>query len=369
MIHALYGGGAERLMADLARRWNANHEVHLLTWSKTETDTYSVPKSVHRHSLDLLRISPNAFVGLLSNWKRVEKLREQLRSIQPDFLLSFSDKTNIVTLQAARTLNIPTWISEHSDPDKQRLGALWEFWRKITYRNCTGCTVLTQDIAKTMQMWVAPTKIRVIPPAIIECETRITKEEDITRSILFLGRLSQEKRVDLLIESWRKVHSALPDWNLNIAGDGQERTQLESLASGLPRIVFHGWVDNPQELLSSSQVFALTSDYEGFPVSLLEAMDHSLACLTTHCTGAIDSLNAHTECVLTSPVNDAEAFAENLKQICCDTELQDRLSTAGRKRAKDFYWPEVGKLWDRLLQPQSSRSTHLEAHGSTSANR
>ena len=105
VIHALHGGGAERLMSQLAARWSHNHDVHLITWSKIETDKYTVPKYVTRHGLDLMRPSSNAIQGIFANFKRVRELRRCLSKISPDFVLSFSDQTNIVTLQATSKLS------------------------------------------------------------------------------------------------------------------------------------------------------------------------------------------------------------------------------------------------------------------------
>ena len=101
-IHALFGGGAERLMSQLGTWWSAaGHEVHLITWSETDTDVYPIPPSVHRLGLGLMHASRGQWSGLWANFHRVHTLRAALKAIQPDFILSFCDQMNIVTLQAA----------------------------------------------------------------------------------------------------------------------------------------------------------------------------------------------------------------------------------------------------------------------------
>lgn len=72
----MYGGGAERLMSQLATRWaNAGHTIHLITWAAPYTDRFTLPASIQRHGLDLMRASSNRFQGLLANYQRVQKLR------------------------------------------------------------------------------------------------------------------------------------------------------------------------------------------------------------------------------------------------------------------------------------------------------
>lgn len=356
MIHALYGGGAERLMANLASRWSSQHEVHLVTWSRTETDTYTVPENVQRHGLDLLRVSPNPVAALWANWRRVRRLRQCLQDLNPQIILSFSDRTNIATLQAARGLGLPVWISEHSDPAKQKLGFMWENWRRWTYPHCTGCTVLTAFIAETMQQWIAAEKIRVIPPAIDPVlpvsaapEPQEPSSANSAKRIVFVGRLSQEKRVDVLLKAWSLIAEQLPNWELQIIGDGDLRQSLEAQASQTPRTMFTGWVAEPANYLRNADIFALSSDYEGFPVALLEAMDQGLACIATECTQSMELLNEPHRCVLTSPTGSSRDYAAQLSNLCQNEGLRAELGEAARQRAADFHWSKIGPLWDKIL--------------------
>lgn len=109
------------------------------------------------------------------------------------------------------------------------------------------------------------------------------------KNLLFVGRLSGEKRVDYLLEIWSKVCHSHPDWGLVIVGDGILRPQLEQMAKnmGLPRVHFEGYTD-PLDYYDSSSIFCLTSSTEGFALVLVEAMScgcvpiafNSYACAT-----------------------------------------------------------------------------------------
>jgi glycosyltransferase involved in cell wall biosynthesis len=387
-------------MSQLAQRWSRLHEVHLVTWSTPATDRYPLPATVQRHPLDLQQPSRNLLAAVAANYRRVHYLRRELRSIQPDFILSFCDQMNIVALEAARPLGLPLWIAEHSDPAKQRLSRLWEAWRRRTYPTCAGAVALTHPIAQTMEQWIPAEKLRVIPPAIHPPEQALAHLaghdvsvsssagssgeateplRDPARSLTFLyvGRLSPEKGVDILLEAWRRVWATLPTARLVLVGDGQQRASLEQQAGPLKNVEFRGWVDDPWLELFQADCFVLPSRYEGFPVALLEALQCGLACASTNCTSALDAIEqqgSHAVYANVSKTDEPEearapeatptAFlrvakenpaelAEAMLRLAADSRLRRDLGTAARRVAEYYHWTRIGPLWDAILSAQT----------------
>ncbi|MFN3190365.1 MAG: glycosyltransferase [Aureliella sp.] len=363
VIHALHGGGAERLISQLASRWAELHEVHLLTWSEVDSDQYELAAQIQRHSLGLLRESRGPVDALVSNLRRVKRLRSKLREIDPDLMLSFCDRTNIVALQASGGLRAAKWISEHSNPARQHLGRIWEKWRQRTYRNCDGCTVLTPDIAEWMSALISPDRIRVIPPSIslpphldnlskaasrgaTPLPQTLTPDR---KRILFVGRLSAEKRVDRLINAWKQLEAKLPEWELVLVGGGPEESNLRTRAREQTRVIFTGWCDRPSRYYENADLFALPSDYEGFPVSLLEAMAHGLAGVATNSTKALEQINHPEPCVSIADQDDGKSLAEELLRLATDSELRSKRARLSRQRSSEFSWERIGPQWDRIL--------------------
>lgn len=97
VIHSLQGGGAERLLAGLANRLAATHNVSLLTLQWSELDSYEVADNVQRRGLDLMGTSQGLFSGLRNNVHRIRVLRRAIATSQPDVVLSFCDQTNVLT--------------------------------------------------------------------------------------------------------------------------------------------------------------------------------------------------------------------------------------------------------------------------------
>jgi GalNAc-alpha-(1->4)-GalNAc-alpha-(1->3)-diNAcBac-PP-undecaprenol alpha-1,4-N-acetyl-D-galactosaminyltransferase len=357
-IHALFGGGAERLMSQLADWWSAaGHEIHLITWAEVDTDVYRIPPSVHRIGLGHLRTSRGPWSGIRANFLRCRSLRATLKQIQPDFILSFCDQMNIVTLQATRGLEIPTWIAEHSNPEKQRLSRFWEVWRGHTYPRCSGCVVLSPAIGEYMRRWIPRDRIVVIPNAIAPPPSEFHGEgkgddqppQPNTSTMLAVGRLSHEKGMDVLIAAWKLIQPQLPDWHLQIAGEGPERQSLEHASQGVKSIIFLGWVKDPWPLYRGASLFVMPSRYEGFPVALIEAMSQGLACIATHCSEAVDELSRDGTGLEVVASESPTQLAEAIYRLATNPNRRQQLGETARETSANYSWSRIGPQWDRLL--------------------
>lgn len=355
-IHSLQGGGAERLMAQLANHWASAREVHLITWSATETDQYQLDPQVLRHGLALQSNSPSSLRGLLANIQRVRRLRATIANIRPEIIISFCDQMNIVCLEAARNLKkCPVWIAEHSHPLHQKLSPIWEAWRRRSYPQSAGAIALTDEIRDIMGMWIPKQRIRIIPPALCAEAGFHSEYQETARdgcnTITFVGRLSQEKQVAHLLKAWSRVHRELAGWRLQIVGDGPERANLELLAKGLPRVDFAGWSNEPQSFLRQSQLFVLPSRYEGFPLALLEALSFGLPCIVTRCSAAIEKLAEEGGPNSLRVVEDssAQSLASAISELALDVELRRTMSMDAKKLAQRYRWQVIASMWDAVI--------------------
>lgn len=369
IIHALHGGGAERLMSQLANRWaEAGHDVHLITLAAVDTDVYPLDARIERHGLNLMRTSRNRAVGMLANVQRVRQLGRLLGKLKPGFALSFCDRMNIVTATAAPRTTGPLWLSEHSDPRKQQLGRVWEAWRDRVYRRATGLVVLNDSIKQAMQQRFPGLPIAVIPPAITPPAhlqnaqgsplPQATTVGERRQRLLTLGRHSHEKNLLGLLAAWRALADQYDRWTLVLAGDGPQHAELVRASRELglsDRVEFTGWVDDPWSLMASCDALVLSSFYEGFPVTLLEAMSVGLPCVSTPASESVLALvSAGAVELARSP--EANDLTEGLRRVLGSTERRHQLAQAGRAVAAQYSWSAIGPLWDQLLPQSSSHS-------------
>ena len=178
-----------------------------------------------------------------------------------------------------------------------------------------------------------------------------------------LGRLSQEKGYDLLLEAWAQAVSARPgsDWRLRLYGDGPDRAELEAQAARLEiadSVVFEGATDQVREALLGGSLFLSASRAEGFPMTLLEALSCGLPCVAFDCAPGVHEILRGDEPggdgtgtvngVLVTPGN-TEAFGYQLGRLMDDADLRGKLAAAAPGSVARYAPEVIGERWDRLF--------------------
>jgi glycosyltransferase involved in cell wall biosynthesis len=166
-----------------------------------------------------------------------------------------------------------------------------------------------------------------------------------------LGRLSQEKGFDLLLEAWSYVMKARPgsDWRLKIYGDGPDRAALEAQAAQLgiaPSVSFEGSTNQVAGALRSGSVFVSASRAEGFPMTLLEALACGLPCVAFDCAPGVREILR--DGILVS-LGNTEAFADQLGRLIDDTALRHTLAKSAPDSVARYAPDVIAARWERLF--------------------
>lgn len=135
-----------------------------------------------------------------------------------------------------------------------------------------------------------------------------------SHSIAYVGRLDLIKRVDLLLEG---IYRAKGNWNLIIVGSGDQEDELKKISSYLKlddRVTFLGWQDDPWELVKESDIFVMTSEHEGYPLAVIEALSMGMTVISTPVDGVVDVINPGVNGYL-FPQEDAISLAQILDYI------------------------------------------------------
>ncbi|HEX4790585.1 MAG TPA: glycosyltransferase family 4 protein [Actinospica sp.] len=184
------------------------------------------------------------------------------------------------------------------------------------------------------------------------------------RTCVALGRLSQEKGFDLLLEAWATAVKARPgtDWKLRIYGDGGDREELRNQAASLgidDSVTFEGATNRVAEALRGGSVFVSASRAEGFPMTLLEALACGVPCVAFDCAPGVreilrgDRLPAGTygmteNGVLVAPGN-TDAFAEQLGRLLDDATLRRTLAKAAADSVARYAPEVIAERWESLF--------------------
>jgi glycosyltransferase involved in cell wall biosynthesis len=166
-----------------------------------------------------------------------------------------------------------------------------------------------------------------------------------------LGRLSQEKGFDLLLEAWSYVVQARPgtDWRLKIYGDGPDRAALEAQAAELgiaSSVSFEGATSQVPAALRSGSIFVSASRAEGFPMTLLEALACGLPCVAFDCAPGVREILRDGTLV---SLGNTEAFADELGKLIDDGALRGTLAKAAPESVARYAPETIARRWERLF--------------------
>ena len=166
-------------------------------------------------------------------------------------------------------------------------------------------------------------------------------------------RLDENKKHSMLIHAFSKIADEYPTVRLIFYGEGELRTKLEMLIAekGLTdRISMPGNVNDIADRIGKARIFTLTSNTEGMPNSIMEAMALGIPVIATDCPcGGPAALIEQGVNGLLVPVGDAFALADAFRRIFEDREFEQKLRENARRITKTLAPEQVNKQWEDYL--------------------
>ena len=340
-------GGIERALSVLANEWAMqNYQVIYVSCLKSEPFYHLNTK------IKIVEPSFKRSGGFLNKLffypKLINYLRKQIKSHQPDRILSFGDFFNPLVLIAANGLGIPTYISDRTSADFN-FPFYIKFLKQRMYPKTAGFIAQTQRAydAKFVQFGENFRQI-IIPNAIRDVEKMNIEREKI---ILFAGRFSWEKNPVALINAFAQIQNK-NDWKLIMAGDGPQWSEMKQKTKSLNienDVVFLGAVPQLDALFNKASIFVLPSVLEGFPNALAEAMTAGLpvVCFDSIAYESIITPGLDGEVV---PFNDITALSNRLQKLINDDKIREKLGLEASKKAENWKAETIIKQYTQFLK-------------------
>lgn len=366
VISGLDGGGAARVITELAADLDrAGYKVTLLTLEgEGDPDVFPIPERIRRRRIQLMWSTTGFINKLISTIRRLRILRTALLEESPDAIISFIDTTNVRVLAATIFCDVPVIVSERTDPRHHKIGKVWNALRFLFYRRATHIVVQTERVAAWMRRRHGlKTPISVIPNAVRggrELEP-VSRETNVNEChIVAVGRLVASKRFDLLIEAFAEANLRASGCTVTIVGTGPEKAFLLARIKELHLeqcVRLPGHCDDVQTFLQSGDIFVLSSEYEGFPNALLEAMQLGLACISADCESGPAELISDSLNGLLVPVGDRTSLASAMRQLAFDPDMRQTLGAAATYVCKTYHPDAVATRWMTLLPNRSTEKS------------
>ena len=181
------------------------------------------------------------------------------------------------------------------------------------------------------------------------CEINVKKKNQ----VIALGRLSYQKGFDMLIEAWDKIDNKINNWSLVIYGNGENKQQLLDTVNDLKlknKIEINDAISNVNEKLAESQIYAMSSRYETFPMVLLESLSHGLPIVSFDCPSGPRSIILENEDGILIEPNNIEAFSEKLLFLIDNSEVRKKMSINAKKNINRFKPVHIMNIWNELIK-------------------
>lgn len=225
---------------------------------------------------------------------------------------------------------------------------------KHIYKKYDRIIPLTTSDEKDWKQYFSNTKV-ISNPITITPKERGTQNN----SVLAIGRLEEQKGFKYLIDAWKIISTKYPSWKLNIYGDGSLKESLvrQITENNLQHSIFiHPPTKNIEQVYSQHPIYVLSSIYEGFVLSLLEAMASGCACVSTNCKHGPSDMITNGENGFLVNVGDINAIADKIMQLIENENLRQNFSNNAKVSMKQNYSVEqIMNKWVSLFNELSQK--------------
>ena len=345
-INTINGGGAERVMVNLCAQFvQDGFEVVLLNSIADPPVDYPVDPRVKR----IVLMSDEEWNSNLvtRNITLLRRIKKALVEEQPDVAVSFMGEPNFRML-ALRT-NVPRIISIRNDPNKE-YGGLRGRITKMLFGRAKAIVCQTNDVVD----WL-PASLK--DRAVVIMNQVNPKFFDVERGsgdyYVATGRLSVQKNNPLMINAFHEFLQQYPDEHLRIYGEGGMKEELQSLIDrngDTDNIHLMGYGSDMPAVLAHAKGFLLTSDYEGMPNGLLEALAAGLPCVSTDCPcgGPKMVVQSGVNGILV-PVGDPAAVVKALVAIQSNPQYAEGLGAKAKESARRYAPDAIYQDWKKCI--------------------
>lgn len=357
VISSLDRGGAERIISVLASAWaEQGRQVTLIIFDGEEERSYPLHSAVTLKSLGIPnQAAKNPVSATVQNIRRVLHLRRSIRVSQPDLVISFLEFPNVITLLAARGLDVPVIISERANPEFAGLKPIWKRLQRKLYPLAAALVCQTSTMVKQVQKIIKVKGYAIPNPVELPATWDVNIPRggnDGSRSIIAMGRLVPQKGFDLLLEAFVRIAARYPEWSLKVLGKGPLKDLLEAQAESLglkDRVSFPGTFADPFPLLRSADLFVFSSRFEGFGNALTEAMACGLPAISFDCPAGPSDIIRHEIDGLLVPPEDVLALAEAMDQLMGDRVVREKFAANAPDVLRRFSLGRILAMWEKVF--------------------
>lgn len=343
-------GGAERVISILSNSFVKENDVHILINTKKNIE-YELNKKINVVEIDKKTYKNN----VIRNIYRIIQTKKELKNIKPDIIVSFLPMPSFRVMIANRKLKIPIIISDRNNPKEEYKSKVCNKLMKWLYPKANGFVFQTEQQKEYFCEEIQNKSTIIFNPIKNEFVNVENKNiEKLENTIITVGRLVEQKNQKMLIDAFSKVVSKHEGYILKIFGDGPLKEILEKQIEELnlkEKVILCGVTDDIKTELSKSKIFVLSSNYEGMPNALIEAMAMGCAVISTDCPcgGPRELIKSEKNGILI-PIKNEKKLEKSINSLI---ESEEKIIEFGKK-AKNIVGilkeENIIKKWDEYIK-------------------
>lgn len=328
-------GGASVHLLDLAKGMiSQGHQVHILVGGSGAFTKELEKNNINFRSLHHLKREISLIHDVLGFWE----IKKYLSKLKPDIVHCHSSKAGLLGRLAANFLKLPVIFTAHGwaftdgvSPKKQKIYATLErFLVKFSDRIIT---VSEYDRQHGFKYQVGSLEqVETIHNGVPDIKfVNQVKDSNLIVKLIMVARFEDPKNQFFLIQALCKLSEQL-NWQIDFLGEGPNLQKCKDLveANNLEqKVIFHGQSFKVKDFLNQADIFVLISNYEGFPLTILEAMSTGLPIIASDVGGIKESVSAENGYLILN--SDIGTLSDSIKELIIDKELRKIMGENSRR--------------------------------------
>lgn len=334
-------------MTNLANQFvKSENEVVFVTNFPSEHE-YFLENDITRCSLEAEESKENT---IKKNWNRICGLRKKIKKYKPDIVISFMHENDVRAYLAVRGLKTKLMLSVRNDPKVLYQSSMRARIAKYVYGHADAVVFQTEEAKR----WFGDIKgksaiiYNQVAPEFYETNRTVLE----SKNVVTTGKFMSQKNHKMLIEAFHMIADDIED-DLIIYGEGKLRDEYEAYIKVCQlehRVFLPGNCTNVAETIAQSKLFVMSSDYEGMPNSLMEAMALGLPCISTNCPcGGPKELSGEWNAIELIEVGNTEELANKMKNMLMNVSYREEKARLAQNAAERFRPDLIYKQWETYI--------------------
>ncbi len=279
-------------------------------------------------------------------------INKVIRKKRPDAVVTFSPNSSVFSILCTAFTRIPVIVCERCDPYTEK-GFLLRFKRSI-YNYAEGAVFQTEGAKKYYSKRLQKKSV-VIGNPVTSCRIERTPANKRNNDISFVGRFFvKQKRQDIMLKAFQKITAENDLVRLVFYGGGPDLPHIRQMAEQMNvshKVCFMGEVGNILEAIKDTAVFVLTSDYEGIPNALIEAMAVGLPVVVTDCSpGGARLLVEDMVNGLLVPAGDVDKIAQAVLFMLNNSDFADACGSKAQQITETYSSQKILQEWNEYIR-------------------